>query len=297
MLNSHRAVRIESTVDIINQRYCEALTLEELAFRACYSRWHFLRAFEEETHETPFDFLRKRRLYAAGYRLLSDTLLSMADLSIQTGFQCASSFSKGFRRQFGMTPSEWRAEGWRDWAALQPLQAPPPAGQDTLPNTQQEYDADRVYQIDPRHLQIEIVPEQPVAYKRFRGVWGEALRNTIQSALRIAPLPHPCFLGVRQDLLHLRGPTESCYDVCIPVRPGTQPPGIVSVGRVLGGLYAVFRPQLGDPSLSWRSLLHSWPSQGRFVFDPRRSMVDRYTQHGDILHCDAQYLPIMLRPV
>ncbi|GAA5783787.1 helix-turn-helix domain-containing protein [Chitiniphilus shinanonensis] len=293
MFSPHRAIRIERAVDLINHRYGDDLSLEQMATRACYSNWHFVRAFEAEIGESPFDFLRKRRLYAAAYRLLSDERVPMADLAMQCGFQYASSFSKGFRRQFGMTARDWRGGGWRYWLNAQPWHdmAPTTPASATL----LEYDEQRMRLIDPQSFSLEIIPAQPVVYRRLRGVWGDCLNQTAHHTLRESPVPLPVFYGARQDLLHLRGPAESCYDVCVPVATDYAVPPTMGRSTLFGGLYAVRRLQLHEPYLSWRSVLASWPRQARYVFDPRRPMVEGYGWQGDYLCCTTLYLPLALR--
>ncbi|WP_018748487.1 helix-turn-helix domain-containing protein [Chitiniphilus shinanonensis] len=293
MFSSHRAIRIERAVDLINQHYSNDLTLDEVAAQACYSNWHFVRAFEAEIGESPFDLLRKRRLYAAAYRLLSNARVSISELSTRCGFQYASSFSKAFRRQFGMTARDWREGEWQHWVSEQPWHAATRSqpAHDTL----LEHDPDQVRIVDPQSFSIQTVPPQPVVYRRLRGVWGDCLNQTAHHTLRESPVPLPVFYGARQDLLHLRGPAESCYDVCVPVATDYAVPPTMGRSTLFGGLYAVRRLQLHEPYLSWRSVLASWPRQARYVFDPRRPMVEGYGWQGDYLCCTTLYLPLALR--
>ncbi|UXY14988.1 AraC family transcriptional regulator [Chitiniphilus purpureus] len=292
MHSRHRTVRIERAVDCINARYGQALTLDELAARACYSTWHFVRAFEEEVGEAPFDFLRKRRFFAAAYQLLSDRQLPVADLAAQCGFEYASSFAKGFRRLFGMSARDWRAGGWQDWSDGQAWRRPGCPRDDSARGA--EYDASQVRRVDPNSIRLEIVPEQPVVYRRLRGLWGPALKPTVIDMLRASPVPVPRFIGARHDLLHLRGPQESCYDVCVPVAPGYVALPTLGHTRLFSGLYAVRRLQPGEPYLSWRSLVDSWPRQGRFAIDPRRPMLEDFDCTQDDMRCIALYLPLTL---
>ncbi|TJZ73222.1 AraC family transcriptional regulator [Chitiniphilus eburneus] len=292
MFSSHRAIRIERAVDLIHQRYSNELTLDEMAAQACYSNWHFVRAFEAEIGEAPFDFLRKRRLYAAAYRLLSDARISISELSTRCGFQYASSFSKGFRRQFGMTARDWRAGGWQHWVGEQPWHAA--TQNQPARHTLLEHDAEQVRLVDPQSFSIEIVPAQPVVYRRLRGLWGDCLNDAAQQTLRDSPLPLPLCYGARHDFLHLRGPVESCYDLCVPVASDYAVPPTMGRASLFGGRYAVRRLAPHEPYLSWRSVLASWPNRARHVFDTRRPMIELYGWQGEHLCCTALYLPLAM---
>ena len=65
-------------------------------------------------------------------RLLAETDLSVTDVHLEAGFQTKSNFNREFRRQYGQSPSEWRAqrrasgEG-HDRSPPRPSPAPPPA--------------------------------------------------------------------------------------------------------------------------------------------------------------------------
>ncbi|WP_187359946.1 helix-turn-helix domain-containing protein [Chitinolyticbacter meiyuanensis] len=269
------------------------LTLNELAAAACYSSWHFVRAFEEEIGEAPFEYLRKRRLFSGAYRLLTEPTTAVSTLAADCGFLHASSFAKGFRRQFGMNARDWRAGGWQDWLRDQPWP------QDGLPQHARspdvEHDASRVQAIDPASLQIEIIPAQAVVYHRFRDTWGDRLHDAVQRSLRNSPFPVSRFFGARHDLLHLRGPSESCYDLCIPVDAKLPIPANLGRTTLFGGLYATRQLSPHEPYLSWRSLVSSWPARSRFVLDTRRPMIEMYAGVSEYLRCNTLYLPLSLR--
>lgn len=61
---------------------------------------------------TPGDFIRGRRLDEAAARLADPTDLdSVADIAAHCGFLDATTFTRAFRRRYGLTPREWRRVG------------------------------------------------------------------------------------------------------------------------------------------------------------------------------------------
>lgn len=89
------------------RRYAEKLDFRELAALASLSISQFDRKFKRLFQLTPQQFLIRVRLNAA-CQLLTSSDRSMAQTALQTGFYDQSSFTKLFRRQFGLTPTAYR---------------------------------------------------------------------------------------------------------------------------------------------------------------------------------------------
>jgi AraC family transcriptional regulator len=81
--------------------------LAEMARVAGLSRYHFSRAFARAMGTPPAAYLASLRVERAK-SLLRDTELSIADVSLQSGFAKHSTFSAAFHRATGMTPSTYR---------------------------------------------------------------------------------------------------------------------------------------------------------------------------------------------
>jgi AraC-like DNA-binding protein len=99
--------RIMRARALLERRYHEPLSLEELAREACYSRFHFLRLWKEAHGETPGRYLQRRRMLAAR-ELLRDTDLPVTDVSRQVGFASLGTFSRTFREETGLPPAQYR---------------------------------------------------------------------------------------------------------------------------------------------------------------------------------------------
>lgn len=83
------------------------IRVPELAFSAGFSRFHLARLFHHTTEETLEAFLRRIRLERAAYMLLNSDQ-SILEISLDCGYRSPESFSRGFRREFGSLPSEFR---------------------------------------------------------------------------------------------------------------------------------------------------------------------------------------------
>lgn len=101
--------RVMRARDFIDASSHEQLQLPEMARVACLSTHHFLRCFKELFRETPHQYLMRRRLEAAR-RLLSETDSPVTQICLSVGFENASSFTRTFRRRFGLTPENFRRQ-------------------------------------------------------------------------------------------------------------------------------------------------------------------------------------------
>lgn len=77
------------------------------AERATLSAFHFARAFQTSTGTTPRAFIEQRRIEKAK-QLLRESVLPLADIALEAGFQTQSRFTTAFRRITGFTPAVYR---------------------------------------------------------------------------------------------------------------------------------------------------------------------------------------------
>jgi AraC-like DNA-binding protein len=93
--------------DLVDARYAEPLTVDDLAREAGMSRAHFSQAFRRAFGDPPHVYLLTRRLERAA-SLLKDTDRSVAQICMDVGLSSVGSFTTSFSRMFGMTPSAYR---------------------------------------------------------------------------------------------------------------------------------------------------------------------------------------------
>lgn len=87
---------------------CEReLTLESVAERTGFSTWYFSRIFKQITNCNFIEYLTLQRIKRAQF-LLSDSNLTVTDISYQSGFKSISTFNRVFRQYRGCSPSEYR---------------------------------------------------------------------------------------------------------------------------------------------------------------------------------------------
>jgi AraC-like DNA-binding protein len=94
--------------DLADRRYAEPLGVEDMAAAAGLSRAHFSREFRRAFGESPHSYLLTRRLERAA-ALLRNTDRSVAEICLDVGLTSVGSFTTSFKRNFGRTPTEYRA--------------------------------------------------------------------------------------------------------------------------------------------------------------------------------------------
>ncbi len=99
--------RIHNGRQMMDELLGQALTLDDIARSACLSPFHFHRVFKAVFHETPHEYLRRRRLERAA-RLLRETQAPVTEICLDSGFESPGSFSTLFRARFGASPREFR---------------------------------------------------------------------------------------------------------------------------------------------------------------------------------------------
>ncbi|MCW0329933.1 superoxide response transcriptional regulator SoxS [Pantoea ananatis] len=98
---------IHSLTHWIDQNLDKSLSIDEVAAKSGYSKWHLQRMFRSVTKQTLGGYIRERRLTLAAEALLQ-TQRPVFDIAMQYGYDSQQTFSRVFRRQFSQTPTAYR---------------------------------------------------------------------------------------------------------------------------------------------------------------------------------------------
>lgn len=99
---------IENVLDFIKLHYGEQISLDDMIRDIHISKYHFIRLFRRVMGVTPYHYLTTYRINEAK-TMLCTTEKSVADISLECGFQDASQFIKNFKKHVGMKPLQYRA--------------------------------------------------------------------------------------------------------------------------------------------------------------------------------------------
>jgi AraC family transcriptional regulator len=92
-------------VDFIEENLREPLSVSDVADAVGYSLYHFSRTFNATIKHSPYDYIMRRRLSESVRELLS-TEKKIITIALDYQFNNPETYSRAFRRMFGMLPSQ-----------------------------------------------------------------------------------------------------------------------------------------------------------------------------------------------
>jgi AraC-like DNA-binding protein len=104
-----RSQRLRKLLDHISRKYMERISVSDAARLANMSQAAFMKLFKQVAGMTFVAYMTRVRLTQA-LPLLRQTDLSIADISSEVGFSDQSYFDRRFKRQFGLTPVQYRRQ-------------------------------------------------------------------------------------------------------------------------------------------------------------------------------------------
>jgi AraC family transcriptional regulator len=101
--------KLRQITDWIAEHAFEDFNLVHLADLAGLSKFHFHRLFKAATGVSPLHYHINLRMNAA-QRLLRETKKSVIDVALEVGYTNPSHFAQRFRRETGLSPSDYRRQ-------------------------------------------------------------------------------------------------------------------------------------------------------------------------------------------
>jgi AraC family transcriptional regulator len=101
---------IKEVIRYIRAHMGEPLDREMLASVAGFSIPHFHRVFRAQVGESAASYVRRLRLHRAGQKLRMGAV-DITEVALAAGYDSHAAFSKAFKQQFGVSPSEFRQLG------------------------------------------------------------------------------------------------------------------------------------------------------------------------------------------
>lgn len=104
----HRDVSmIQKAISFMEEQYHRDISLQDIADAVHLTPNYFANLFKEHAGETVFGYLTRIRMDQAK-RLLLQTGLKSYEIALRVGYSDANYFGKAFKKQFGLTPVEYR---------------------------------------------------------------------------------------------------------------------------------------------------------------------------------------------
>jgi AraC family transcriptional regulator len=99
--------RVQRGRELIDRQFCSDISAEDIAQHATMSQFHFSRIFKSIYSQSPYQYILNKRLDLAK-RMLCDKE-SVSTIALETGFSDVYSFSKAFKKKYGLSPTQMAA--------------------------------------------------------------------------------------------------------------------------------------------------------------------------------------------
>lgn len=301
--------RINRVMDYIETNLDGELNLETLARVASFSPFHFHRLFSAMTGETLNNFIRRTRLErAASYLLDEQRFDTIAEIGFKCGFSGNAVFSRCFSEHFGMSPTEFRNEGYLNFRKKRKLQSKNGqilSNHDKASGEAGEYFRNvDIYKQNVKIMNVEIkdMPEIYVAYVRHLGNYSK-VGSAFEKLMRWAG---PRGLLEKSDVKMLAvyhddpGITEESKlrtSVCATIPEGMKTDGEVGTLKVAGGKYACGRFEITDREFegAWNAMMGEWLPESGFLCDdkpPFELYHNNFEEHPEKKHIVDICIPV-----
>ncbi len=109
-MNEEYTKRINKVLNYIDDNLNQDLALEKLSDIAYYSPFHLHRIFKAYTNETLYTYINRKRIEKTASLLIHKKELTITELALNYGFNSNSSFTRAFKKIYGISPSEFKKQ-------------------------------------------------------------------------------------------------------------------------------------------------------------------------------------------
>lgn len=255
-LENRYSNQLNSVLNFAHANGDKLLQLDNLADKACLSKFHFSRIFQEYIGEPPVSFLRRIRLEKAASLLKHDCHFSILEVALRCGFSSPQLFSRMFGAKFGYSPKQFRSNH------LVHLEDSSSSGYVT--NIREGFNQicmETNTSITEDQIDIVTLPPTRVAYVRSIGRYGgcDDIGNAM-IAIQHWAARHNLWtstseiMGISWDYSSIT-PVGLCrYDACVAIPPFISKPTGASLQTIPGGCYATTKVPYRHP----RDLTRIW---------------------------------------
>ncbi|KAF2328091.1 AraC family transcriptional regulator [Flavobacterium ginsenosidimutans] len=114
--------RINRVFEFIDQNLDSDLSLDAVSEIAFFSSFHFHRVFKFVTEQTLHEYVKRRRIEKSASDLLHKNITA-AEIAHKYGFSDNSSYSRAFKKYFGVSPTEFKNQNPNRFSKIRQLKS------------------------------------------------------------------------------------------------------------------------------------------------------------------------------
>jgi AraC family transcriptional regulator len=248
--------RINSVIIYIEKNIDRPLKLNDIAYHANFSPFHFHRVFTALEGETPADFILRLRVEKVARLLQEQKHTLITEIAYSCGFNNYTSFNRAFRKHFGMTAQEFRkfekavfAKDKHFYNAKGELLERTDKAINYEETDVSTFETDTI--IQNADIQVRRMSEYQVAYIRYVGSFyqfGETYDKLLNWATQnsLLDIPETKLFTVYHDDPSVTKMDRHRQSVCITIPNNFRPKGCVSKMLIDKGKYLVGYFELSD---------------------------------------------------
>jgi AraC family transcriptional regulator len=270
--------RIHRVMDHVEAHLGEDLSVEALARVGCFSPYHFHRVFGAVVGEPLMAFVTRLRLERAAGLLCQTKGLSVGQVGEAVGIPESTVFARAFRRQFGVSASQWRKGAGARHGNSKQGKVEGKESQDLgcdLDDLSKTTNTRRFSMNEDVQIKVEIreIAAMPLACVRHIGPYAgnDGLFQRLFGKLfawagpRGLVGPGTRSLTIYHDNPEVTAPEKLRITVALTVPAGTAVEGEIGAGEIPAGRYVVatcsIRPD--QYAAAWSALMAGWfPGSG-----------------------------------
>lgn len=271
MTSEEHIKRIRKVLNFIEENLDNELSLENLAEIGNYSPFHFHRIFRGIIGETLQEYINRNRMEKSAMLLSHQKNKSLEEVFLEVGFKSNSTFSKTFKKYFGISPTDFRKKSPEYFSKI--LQMNSNIGQKEVVFQQYLYNINQMKIFMETNAKIEVkeLPEMHLASVLSVGIQNidNAYNKLISWGIskNLFPRENVKMISVYHDSFKVTAPDKVRIHACMlldePIKnDGEIFPEILPKGRHIVGSYFI---TLDEFEKAWNALF-LWMNENGYQF-------------------------------
>jgi AraC family transcriptional regulator len=267
--------KIQHIVKYIEENYHRIIPIEELEDVGCYSYRNLHRVFKNIFKESLGEFQKRLKL-ENGYKKLIYTSDSVTEIAYTVGFESLQAFTKSFKKQFGISPSDARMNRliiFNDYI------------NQYTENTTVSY---QIIYLDALQVFYQSIKTSNYDNKEIDSQWDK-----IDEAY--GKQKDVKYYGIIVDQPLITVKAHCRYEACIDQNPDNKS---FSAKNIFGGRYAKYIHKGNYDSIedTYRLIYKDWLFSSKLEFD-NSPIIEHYVSHNYNTKNEAEFLTEILVPI
>jgi AraC family transcriptional regulator len=293
--------RVNRILTFIDQNIDSELSLEKVALIGHYSPFHLHRIFKEITNETLNAYITRKRIEKTAAMLMHRKELRIAEIYLQNGFSSNSSFTRAFKKYYGISPTQFRALSPDQFSKISQTDSKNGQAKSLLANYICTMEELKNWINSNATIEIKELPKLDMAYITQIGVRGlpDAFGRLIKWATPLGLMQNEDLKLARiyHDSFKITAPDKVRMSVCIVLKEPIAVDGEIGLTTIPNGKFIVgrFEIQPNDFEKAWRGLFAWMNDKGYKKADqnPFEIYHNDFNTHPEKKFIVDLYIPIV----